>query len=292
MSHFTVMVIGDDYEEQLAPFNEQPKEDDEACKPHMTWTVYGKKDNYHGDTKAEAEKACADAGDIIEDGPYCINSQGKWDWYQLGGRWSGMLKHKPDSTSHISGSKSFLLQGTGRPPAGYCDSVLKKDLDLEGMFAEKEAQAIKWWDEAMSVFGDTPDHKPFNTMLEEVEAKFGTPLSKEVLDDTREKYHAQPRVQATKVAAKENENSIFHWRTGFQVDDFFTTREAFIERMKINSVSTYAILHNGEWISKENMGWFGMSNDNMTQEERNEKYMTFLKELPEDTRLSVVDCHI
>lgn len=290
MSHFTVLVIGDDINKALAPFNEQPEEDDEACKPHMVWTVYGKKDEYHGDTKEEAEKACADVGDTINDGPYCHNSQAKWDWYQLGGRWSGMLKHKPDSTSHKGGSKS-LLAGGGGPPEGRCDSILKKDLDLEGMFAEKEKLAKKWWAEAQSVFGDTPEHKSWEQTLADHKEKYGK-MDKDIADKAREEYYAQPRVQVAQLAAKENEDSVFNWRVGFTADDFSTTKEEFIKRMKVRAISTYAILHNGEWIQKGEMGWFGMSNDEMTQDEWDDKFLKFLDELPDDARLSVVDCHI
>ncbi len=91
MSHFTVIVIGDNPEEQLAPFNEE----------------------------LQVEK-------VEEDGDeYWRNPDAKWDWYQLGGRWTGYFKLLPGKTG-----------ATGRPglfthPAenGTADQCRKGDID-------------------------------------------------------------------------------------------------------------------------------------------------------------------
>lgn len=289
MSHFKVLVIGEDIHEQLAPFNEQPYYDDEACKPYMIWTLYGKKNEYHGDTREEAEKACEDAGDIIDDGPYCSNSQAKWNWYQLGSRWSGLLKYKADSTSHKNGDSSVFFGG--HPADGYCDSVLKKDLDLEGMFAEKEKQANKWWNEAMNIFGELPEHKTMKQILEEFEIKFGK-IDKDLLNKAKEEYSIQPRVIAANIAAKEKEDSCFHYTTGFKADDFATSKKAFIENIKITGLSPYAIVKNKQWIPKGNTEWFGISQDHVIQDHWNNLVVKFIEELPDDARLNMVDCRI
>lgn len=57
------------------------------------------------------------------------NTKSKWDWYQLGGRWNNLLKLKPNSTSGIQGSKSWMSLTKEKP--GFTDSALKKDIDWE-----------------------------------------------------------------------------------------------------------------------------------------------------------------
>ena len=57
------------------------------------------------------------------------NPDSKWDWYQLGGRWSGMLIPKAGTTSAIHGSKSLL---DDRPEdKTKFDSILLKDIDWD-----------------------------------------------------------------------------------------------------------------------------------------------------------------
>ena len=40
------------------------------------------------------------------------------------------------------------------------------------------------------------------------------------------------------------------------------------------------------------MGWFGMSNDKMTQDEWNKQFWEMIKSLDLETQLTLLDCHI
>ena len=285
MSHFTVLVIGDDIDKQLAPFNEQPEDDDEDCKPHLVWNVYGKKGDYTGDTKEEAEKACLDAGDTIDDGPYPHNSQAKWDWYQVGGRWKDMIKLKDGADSGINGEPSLLARRYEQKQ-GYADSALIKDVDFEGMSKKAADKAAENYDGAMKIFGDAPLNESWFAMRERMVEK-GYPV-----EDIREAYHKQPRMVAAKLAVKENTTQeIFSaWNT--DIDQFLCTKEEYIAKAKAESFSTYSILKDGEWFSRGEMGWFGMSNDTVTDDEWSAKYHELLTSLDPETRITVVDCHI
>lgn len=281
MSHFTVLVIGDDIDKQLAPFNEQPNEDDEDCAPFMEWTAYGKNGEYRANTKEEAEKACLDAGDTVEDGPYYSNTQAKWDWYVIGGRWTGFFKLKEGAEGKLG--RTGLM--TEKAPLGTADQAFKKDIDFEGMMVEAAQKGGELYDLAMNIFGDAPANESWES-LRERSLKVGKSI-----EDIREAYHKQPRCVALKLHAKENPDSPFGM-FGYNADAFLIDREKFIRRRQVDCVSTYAILKDGEWIQKGEMGWFGISNNEITPEEWDEKYMTLLKELPDDTLLTIVDCHI
>ncbi len=59
--------------------------------------------------------------------------------------------------------------------------------------------------------------------------------------------------------------------------------------------STWAILtEDGKWIEQGNMGWFGQSDAKPSKqvEFKNNFYKLFIEDLPDDTLLTVVDCHI
>jgi hypothetical protein len=141
MSHFTVMVIGENPENQLAPFDEN----------------------------------------ILVDGDY--NQKSKWDWYTLGGRWSGMIKLK-------NGAKGIK----GEP----------------GVF--------------------------------------------------------------------ENETGIDQARKG-DIENF--------EELK-----TFAIIKDGKWYERGKMGWWGIVRNEKDQKDWEEEFKIHLKNLPDDTLISIYDCHI
>lgn len=54
----------------------------------------------------------------------------------------------------------------------------------------------------------------------------------------------------------------------------------------------FAVVKDGQWYQKGQMGWFGMSTDNISDEEWDARVLELIKDLPDDTMLTVVDCHI
>lgn len=141
MSHFTVMVIGDNPEDQLMPYSENLDVDEyvvgtisDGDKGEFTefYTVYDK-DRKHGHVskdQAEANKKMSfddlysKYGEDWNGGCWRKNKDGewaeystyspisKWDWYILGGRWSGMIKLK-DNTDGVYGSPEVLDNEVG-----------------------------------------------------------------------------------------------------------------------------------------------------------------------------------
>ena len=76
-----------------------------------------------------------------------------------------------------------------------------------------------------------------------------------------------------------------YWMYGIKETD---TKESYIKDH--SSFSTYALLKNGEWFEKGQMGWWGVSTDE--DENWQEEFDKLLKTLPGETLLTVVDCHI
>lgn len=209
MSHFTVMVIGENPEEQLILFEEVYDDDGSELVKDVDY-LEKEKGYYERDFKNKyptfedyIKICCADeytvvpCGEIIseedkrkrcgwarcdENGKIVElyvrkNPNAKWDWYSLGGRWSGYLILK----------------------SGECvDSALKKDIDFEEMAKSFE--------------------------------KYG--------------------------------------------------------------YATFAYILNGEWHERGEMHWFGVAVNEKDKDVWQAQFEEMIQSLPDDTRLTVFDCHI
>lgn len=140
MSHYVALVIGDDPESQLAPYDENIE-----VAPYYTGTVSEDEkqrmlDYYNNERgyKFSSFEECYEYkgrdwngnrykfvdGEWKEFSTYNPNS--KWDWYQLGGRWSGgFIKLKEGAEGEV-GNGSLVMGNT----AGV-DQAYKRDIDFD-----------------------------------------------------------------------------------------------------------------------------------------------------------------
>lgn len=128
----TCLIAGENYEEQLAPFQENNMGD---C-PEEFLDTYTYTDEVTGDdwmdfdNEEKAKEYCAEVG--VEFDPkygYWTNSKARWDWYQVGGRWYGYFVKKADGYGK-KGSKSWM---DTRPDIddNSVDIVRKGDIDID-----------------------------------------------------------------------------------------------------------------------------------------------------------------
>lgn len=54
----------------------------------------------------------------------------------------------------------------------------------------------------------------------------------------------------------------------------------------------YGLLIDGKWYEEAKMGWFGISYQEKNEKEWIKKYNKLIKDLPDSTLITVVDCHI
>jgi hypothetical protein len=272
MSHFVVLVTGDNVEDQLAPFEECPS--DPAYIEFDDYTdewknEYANEKNSDGVPFNKAyptfEEYVKDwhGGTQDEDGNWghTHNPNAKWDWWQVGGRWSDF----------------WLMKQNNRKKRQ--DIVLKRDIDFEGMRAESERKAIESFDKYEKATAGIEPPEPWDTFR----TKF------ERIEDARTAWSGHPWNKALNTAGFQFflSDPHEHFMVGKE-----NAREKYIEHARRDAFSTYAILHNGEWIQKGEMGWFGMSSDEMSDDEWLQAFHKFIDELPEDTPLTIVDCHI
>lgn len=84
---------------------------------------------------------------------YWHNPDAKWDWYELGGRWRGMLLVKEDAPSSIGTPGVFGDNLSAKyTPKGYkwVDMAKVKDIEWELMIKLAKEEAEKRWDKVMA----------------------------------------------------------------------------------------------------------------------------------------------
>lgn len=280
MSHFTVLVIGGNVEEQLAPFDENEVVDEyirevvsDEEKERML-NFYKENYDFVGTLEECLEQKSQNWNESWgkdENGVWqehsTYNPKSKWDWYSIGGRWSGFFKMK-NGIDPVTGCPGVF---NNQPRDGYGDVAKKKDIDFEGMKNDAGNKAGEYYDEIISIIGHLPEIESWDSIRERFEN----------IDDAREFYHNQERVKALRDAK--------YWT---DAENFQISREEYVENARNNAISTYAVVKDGEWYEKGQMGWWGMSSNEIDQNEWNKRVMELIDETDDETLFTLVDCHI
>jgi hypothetical protein len=334
MSHFTVLVIGDNPEKQLAPYRENNTRDcpQELLEFHETETEYLKEyeedaierivmpdgslismfdDEFRIDengfgigsqthevpdhlekTEIPFKELYPTFEDFMKDHHgytkrddktgrygYWENPNAKWDWYELGGRWTGFFKTKPDCEYSEIGEPGLM---GGKAEDGYADQVEKKDIDIEYMRNEAARKAMEAYDFADLLVG----HLEKNLTWEMVRGMFN-----DNMEQVRKFYWEQPRC-AVWNAEKEKGLRTFPLGWDSSPDDFHESREKYIQRAKDGALVTFAVVKDGKWYERGKMGLWAMVSSEKNVDEWNAQITKMIDELPDDTLMSVYDCHI
>ena len=285
MSHFTVLVIGDDVESQLQPYHEYEctgiKDEyvkfvpSEETLEELQKSYEEKKEKYNYESFEQCMKDYY--GYHQENGQWgrITNPNAKWDWYSIGGRWSGFLKKK-EGTEGLLGRPGVF---GNKPMEGGVDIIRKGDVDWEGMRNEGGDEAIKRYDLVYKGIKDTPEHESWESVRERFEN----------IDEAREFYHNQERVLAFKKVCDKHKD-LFGWFAS--VEDYVVDKEVYVNRKRNEAITTYAVVKDSKWYQKGEMGWWGMSSDEMSQDDWNQKFWELIQSVPDDEIITLVDCHI
>ena len=306
MSHFTVLIIGDEPEDQLVPYDESIEvaeyqrdlvspEDKESFlnvyqnyDPTRTYAEISQHEanvnktlsfdelyeKYGDDWNSNSWRKNSD-NEWAEMSTY--NPKSKWDWFQLGGRWSGFFKKKKGVKGKVGEPGVFKNEA----PRGYCDQARKKDIDFEGMRVAEAKDSAKQYKKVRKIFGGKIPKVEFkwNTIIDDTEGQF----SKMTIDEKRNFYHNQPACQETTLHQEE-------LGYGFNIELYDCTLEEFVQKGRDNACSTFAVVKNGEWFEKGQMGWWAcVSNE---KDNWNEEFNKLIDEASDDTLFSLYDCHI
>lgn len=234
MSHFTVMILGENADKQLAPFDENlelplyVEFTKEQLIDNKRKEIENYKNTYYAQFMSDKEAYKAKCNDnhirylenefplklewneeqlyedaiqfyasdkIGENGEVysTCNPKSKWDWYQIGGRWAGLLKLK--------------------------DGV-------------KPVQPLNFswgWDE-----------------------------------------------KEQKERTAENRADVAYKKDIANIDE----------------IVCFALIKDGVWYERGQMGWWGIVTDGKEQDAWDEEFKKLIKNTPDDTLISIYDCHI
>lgn len=243
-------------------------------------------------------------GDVLK----CVdrtNPNAKWDWYRVGGRWRGFFPLKPDTTGDLGAPGTFesLGMSEGRPDYAkerLADHVRAGDVDFERARDRAEREARAQFDRWRPLFQKHGKPKGWAEIREVAEAKEKAlgELSKDAteeqerehslqirkfFDDAREVYHEQ---KVIKLAKEELKMYLC------PVDEYGFDEEAYAQKARDAALVPFAIVKDGKWYGKGEMGWFGMSYDEKNTNDWNAEVQRLYDDLPPDTMLTLVDCHI
>jgi hypothetical protein len=257
--HFLVIVVGDDVDEQLEPFQEGgldtcPEEylefhdeEDDFREFYQTGVFdrpmdrtdypqrYGKPirevfptfDHYMAEVYGPRDERTGRYGDWW-------NPNSQYDWYEVGGRFSGRLVLKPDRVGPTG------QQGGDGEPVGpeRADEAVKGDVDFGAMSGERYEAFVAAWDE-LERTGKTSDP----------------------------------------------------WaRDGYGIPETVITRAQLLDYARRRSAhnAPAAVVVNGEWFGP---WWVPDGPTEEAAEQWDAWYAALLASLPEDALLTVVDCH-
>lgn len=189
---------------------------------------------------------------------YRRNPNAKWDWWTIGGRWSGSMLARCDLECALySTQQPEDLQSLGeyRP----VDGAYKKDIAFSKMIEQETRSAADLFFKLEQAFAEnnTRDLGPMNVI---------------------------------------KEDGIYNWgelayKAGESLDDY-------LQRKGLDTDSTggfypYAIVDkDGSWHGEGDMGWWGISTNEMPRNDWNAIVQKFIQSLEPEDYLVCIDCHI
>lgn len=234
--------------------------------------------------EAWAKDWCGHEGPDEKTGRYghWSNPNAKWDWFQIGGRWSGYYPVVA-GTEIRTGEPGV---GDNKPEAGHSDIVKVAEIDMAKVAVAETKAAEKFWAEwqrylAGEKFGafEGPRSRALDIgLLDVVREPIATPAP-------------GTRVRSWETVVAPNDERR-HWSDVMKLvtrDEFFREYMCFFDEL-----STYAALDDAGWSQPGRMGCFASSD--ATADSRR-KYLAefsprFIEGCGPDDLLVAVDCHI
>lgn len=204
------------------------------------------------------------------------NPNAHWDWYLVGGRWTGFFLLKDGGEGEV-GEPGIQ---TREPGPGRVDSALKGDVDIETMRVAAGADAGALWDDVHRVIAGR-EFTPWTAFIAEMEAE---KLSHK---EAATGYNEQPAVKDVMAWA-------FSEKRYLAADSGVWTvaREDYVQRARDRALSVHAVIKNGTWHERGAMGSWAVVSDEVDPQEWETRLAELLDSLPDGARLTIVDCHI
>lgn len=196
-------------------------------------------------------------GDAIVKAVDRSNPNKKWDWWRVGGRWSGQL---------------LLKDGEA------VDSAQLSTIDVEELRAKAERKARRRFDDFERIVAGRDLPKPWAEFLRDFDS----------IDAARTAWHAIPVVKDLGAAND-------RLGVGFlddAIETFGVGLDTYVARSRAKGFEFFAVLIDGEWHECGDMGWWGCVSDEKNPEDWTAEFNSLIARVGPDQVLTVVDCHI
>lgn len=259
---------------------------------------------------------------------YWENDNAKWDWYTLGGRWTGFFKLKPIDDSFMGFSDGEMKNFAG---------MLKSDPEKFDKIASKyngksDALRTKVKEIADRAEGvQYPEHQTGRPglMTDKAEAGYADSTKKKYIDvegmrkdavdraaelydkvmniighlpinetwevvreryaDDMDKAREEYHKQPRCQEFRKHQNDFGFFSSA---DEYLIDRDTYLKNASDRAIATFAVIKDGKWYEKGKMGWWGITTDEKEQADWNQEFSKLLDSVDEETVLSVYDCHI
>lgn len=211
---------------------------------------------------------------------YWQNPQKKWDWYQIGGRWSGKFRVRPASVV-IMGERSWANEGK-KIPDNRADVCRIRDLDWDTIAVEARDRTAEFWQEwraflAGKQFPAFEGPRESALDLGWLECKDETELTGS--EFWKEKWSRQntPGVNRFDVVTAEPKEA--EWTTRLLAH--------------FNPIRPWGFMDADGWRERGRMGWFGSSDATPDTTKKNEQdFFAWVRSGDASDWIVCVDCHI
>lgn len=170
-------------------------------------------------------------------------------------------------------TKLLAIVPKAKPKSVEADSCQMRDLDLEGMQDRAAEKAGKTWDEFNAAVAGRP-YPDFEALRNE-----------HGIEKARELYHADPVVQDVRKAD-------FFFLSDDDVKALLKSREDYVERARRRAFSTFAVVKDGKWYERGEMGWWAVVHDEKEADKWEIEFHSLVTGLDPDTYITVIDAHI
>lgn len=305
MSHYSLVVFGSDVSDKLAPYSEN--DNDYFTDQNITNEVLSSIAEHHAvdisqlsfdeilkKVQAWANYVVLTESELEEDGhpetSYVLvnddntkiiaiydyfNHDAKWDWYAESGRWTNFFKVKNGVDEN-----DYEVDIEGDNPntviKGYADSIRKKNIDFEGMREDFVKQYLPIYDLYQDLTNGMPEYKTFEMIKEENPNE-----SNENLIDIHDGQQIVKMIH--NLESNHPLKSYLNKKFIFSLEEFMMTREDF---KKYKGISAYTP---NSYIGLDGLFY---SKEGLSEEEHKKQFQEYLDSIPDDTWMTIVDCHI
>lgn len=234
------------------------------------------------------------------------NPNKKWDWWQVGGRWTGLLSPIYDPNDDPNNTEvCALCQGTGmrRDAVGHKARAENPDFKCNG--CEGNKISVKWptqWKkfsgdqvkrgdlqlEALRTDAERKAAQRYDLIVQTLDGlvipDFEALLETHSIEIARDLYWNDPAIKALK--ACKDTASIWDYA------DYRASREDYLMSARLDAAVPFAVVNQGKWFERGEMGWWGTVSNEKDRDEWREHVHALLDSLEPDMWLTVVDCHI